>query len=163
MAFPPAESPPTRLVIHSIQLDTPVVSLGWHVVPGSEKVAWDDPGTAAGWLKSSALPGAGSNVVMAGHHNIRGEVFRYLVDVGVGDLVYLSTSDASYRYTVRERFILPEKHIPPEQKKQNALWIAPTTDERLTLVTCWPYRSNTHRLIVVARPKLSEVPTPADS
>jgi sortase (surface protein transpeptidase) len=26
-----------------------------------------------------------------------------------------------------------------------------TDDERLTLVTCWPADSNTHRLIIVAR------------
>jgi sortase A len=35
---------------------------------------------------------------------------------------------------------------------QNAQWIQPTTDERLTLVTCWPYNDNSHRLIIVARP-----------
>ena len=28
----------------------------------------------------------------------------------------------------------------------------PTTDERITLITCWPYTSNTHRLIIVAKP-----------
>ena len=35
---------------------------------------------------------------------------------------------------------------------ENAAWIMPSEDERLTLVTCWPYTSNTHRLIIVARP-----------
>ncbi len=39
-----------------------------------------------------------------------------------------------------------------EIRKANAEWIAPTTNERLTLVTCWPKRSNTHRLIIVAEP-----------
>jgi len=37
-------------------------------------------------------------------------------------------------------------------RRQNARWIAPTTDERLTLVTCWPYTGNSHRLIIVAKP-----------
>ncbi len=34
----------------------------------------------------------------------------------------------------------------------NAKYIQPTEDERITLVTCWPYTNNTHRLIIVARP-----------
>jgi LPXTG-site transpeptidase (sortase) family protein len=29
----------------------------------------------------------------------------------------------------------------------------PSTDERLTLITCWPYETNTHRLIIVALPE----------
>ena len=33
-----------------------------------------------------------------------------------------------------------------------ALWITPSTDVRLTLVSCWPYSSNTQRLIVIALP-----------
>ncbi|HID54608.1 MAG TPA: sortase, partial [Anaerolineae bacterium] len=33
-----------------------------------------------------------------------------------------------------------------------AEWIMPTEDERITLVTCWPYTDNTNRLIVVAQP-----------
>jgi LPXTG-site transpeptidase (sortase) family protein len=37
-------------------------------------------------------------------------------------------------------------------RMENASWIGESNDERLTLVTCWPYESNTHRLIVVARP-----------
>jgi len=37
-------------------------------------------------------------------------------------------------------------------RQENARWIAPTDDERLTLVTCWPYTNNTHRVVVVAKP-----------
>jgi sortase A len=39
-----------------------------------------------------------------------------------------------------------------DQRLANALWIMPSKDERLTLITCYPYDSNTHRLIIVARP-----------
>jgi len=97
-----------------------------------------------GWLSSSSLPGEGSNVVLAGHHNIRGEVFRYLVDITPDAEVNLTAGDIAYRYVVRERFIIPEEHVSAEQREQNALWVAPTIDERLTMVTCWPYRDNTH-------------------
>jgi len=153
--FVPAKSPPVRLVIPSIQLDAPVVAIGWHQVADSGQSAWDDPGSAAGWLKNSAFPGRGSNVVLAGHHNIRGKVFRHLIDLQISDPIYLVGPESTYCYRVTERFIVPEKYASAEQKEQNALWIAPTIDERLTLITCWPYRSNSHRLIVVAKPDLS--------
>lgn len=35
---------------------------------------------------------------------------------------------------------------------ENAQFMAQTDDERLTLITCWPYETNTHRLILIARP-----------
>lgn len=156
-AIPRAQVPPTWLAIPAIDLEAPIVPMGWREDgAGGGDVVWDDPGPAVGWLDSSSLPGEGSNVVLAGHHNIQGEVFRDLVDVAPGDQVYLTAGEITYRYLVRERFILPEKHVSEAQKEQNALWIAPTVDERLTMLTCWPYRDNTHRLIVVA------VPAPLD-
>ncbi|HHX43180.1 MAG TPA: sortase [Chloroflexi bacterium] len=150
-AIPLAEAPPSELAIPAIGLRATVVPMGWRE-EADGSVLWEDPGTAVGWLERSALPGEGTNVVLAGHHNIRGEVFRYLVDVAPGDEVYLAAGETTYRYLVRERFIVPEKHVSEEQRAQNALWIAPTIDERLTLVTCWPYRDNSHRLIVIAAP-----------
>ena len=48
--------------------------------------------------------------------------------------------------------LLEEKGMPEEVRRSNAQWIAPTDDERVTLVTCWPYTSNTHRLVIVAKP-----------
>jgi LPXTG-site transpeptidase (sortase) family protein len=56
---------------------------------------------------------------------------------------------------VTEKHILKEKGEPPEVRRQNAKWIEPSDDERLTMITCWPYTNNTHRLIVVAKPVLS--------
>jgi sortase A len=45
--------------------------------------------------------------------------------------------------------------MPLSVRRKNAQWIMPTGDERLTLVTCWPYEwpGNSHRVIVVARPR----------
>jgi sortase A len=110
------------------------------------------PENAAGWHANSALPGHGSNVVLSGHHNLGAEVFRYLVDLEVGDQIILQADGRDYPYTVTDHFILPERGIPAEQRQQNAQWILPTVDERVTLVTCWPYSDNSHRLIVIAKP-----------
>ena len=48
--------------------------------------------------------------------------------------------------------IVPEKYEQLDIRMNNAQWILPSVDERLTLITCWPYETNTHRLIIVARP-----------
>jgi sortase A len=146
---------PTRLVIKSVGIDTPVVPVVWTVVEqnGLELSVWNVADYAAGWHQTSALPGQPGNTVLAGHHNIKGEVFRYLVDVQEGDEVDLYVGDTVYPYFVEQKLILKEKGEPPEVRRQNAQWIASTNDVRVTLVTCWPYTNNTHRVIVVARPK----------
>ena len=57
-----------------------------------------------------------------------------------------------YRYLVAQKLLVKEKGVPIEQRLQNAVWIGPTADVRLTLVSCWPYTSNTYRVIIVAKP-----------
>ena len=146
-----AGDPPDRIVIPAIQLDAPVQVVGWHMEQGAS--VWDVPALrVAGWLKTSALAGKKGNTVLDGHHNIEGEVFRRLVDLKPGDVVELFARDNVYRYGVTEKHILPDRDQPIQVRIANAKWIEPTNDERLTLVTCWPYTSNTHRLIIVARP-----------
>ncbi|RME98256.1 MAG: sortase [Chloroflexi bacterium] len=150
----PARYPPTRIIAPAIGLDAPVETAGWHTVEqdGNLVSVWDIPDNAAGWHTNSALPGQGSNVVFSGHHNIGGEVFRDLVDLKVGDEITVQADAYKYHYIITDRFIVPERDAPPEQRAQNAQWIKPTVDERITLVSCWPYNNNTHRLIVVAKP-----------
>lgn len=148
--------PPSRLFIPVIGLDAPVSPLGWSLSTVGEQAisAWESlPVGAAGWHTNSAVPGEGSNVVISGHHNIAGEVFRHLVDLKPGDEIIVEYAGRDYYYHVSEKLILPEKYTSPEQRLQNATWILPTHEERLTLVTCWPYENNTHRLVLVALPE----------
>jgi sortase A len=91
-------------------------------------------------------------MVLNGHHNIRGQVFRYLVELDAGDLVGVEAGGHTSVYIVTEKHILKEKGEPIDVRRRNAEWIGPTSDERLTMVTCWPYTDNTHRLVVVAKP-----------
>jgi sortase A len=89
---------------------------------------------------------------MAGHHNVNGEVFRDLVNVEVGDMVIVYAGSNKFEYRVDFKTIVKEKGEPADVRRRNAQWIAPSDDERLTFVTCWPYTNNTHRVIVVAKP-----------
>jgi sortase A len=154
--MPPAKDPPTRVVAEAVEIDTQVVEMGWEEIEykGEWFTKWVVPPGAAGWHVNSALPGHGDNVVISGHHNIKGKVFRYLVDLEPGDVVTVYAGDLPYTYTVTEKYILQEAGMPADVRRRNAQWIMPTGDERLTLVTCWPYNwpGNTHRVIVVARP-----------
>ncbi len=146
-----AGDPPDRIVIPAIQLDAPVEVVGWHIEQGIS--VWDVPGRhAAGWLKTSAPAGHKGNTVLDGHHNIAGEVFKRLVDLKPRDMIELHAGSSVYFYGVTEKHILPDRDQPMSVRIANAKWIDPTDDERLTLVTCWPYTNNTHRLVIVARP-----------
>jgi len=149
-----ADRPPDRIVASTIGLDTPVVEIGWHLVErdGQMVSEWDMADYAAGFHKGSAYPGHVGNTVLSGHHNIRGEVFRHLIELQPGDLVSLYVGKQAYRYTVQQVLLIPERDVSPEQRRENARWIGTFPEERLTLVTCWPYTSNTHRVIVIAYP-----------
>lgn len=152
---------PDRIVIPEIQLDAPVVTATLRVFDylGQTFQQWIAPNySAAGQLSTSASLGTIGNTVLIGHHNIYGEVFGHLVDLKVGDLILVYSGTKEFAYEITQKMILPERFQPVEVRLKNAQWIDPTTDERLTLETCWPYVSNTDRLIIVAKPiNLSEI------
>ncbi len=149
-----AASPITRIVAETVGLDAPVIGVGWVTEDrsGVPTNIWSVADYAAGWHKNSALPGQGGNIVLSGHHNIKGEVFRYTIDLNVGDIITIYLGDQPYQYAVVDKFIVKDKGEPDAVRRENAKWIGPFNEERLTLVTCWPYTNNTHRAIVIAKP-----------
>ncbi len=96
-------------------------------------------------------------MVLSAHHNIKGEVFRRTVDLEPGDIVTLyDDAGQAYHYIIEDKFIVKDKGEPDAVRRANAKWIGPFNDERLTLVTCWPYNNNTHRVIVIGKPTNQE-------
>jgi sortase A len=141
--------------VPAIGVDASVVELGWKVKTngrGQSFSEWEDPAEAAGWHKNSALPGKGENIVLSGHNNIAGAVFRELDLLKRGDVATIYVGDTPHEYVVDEVMIVPEKFASAQQRQENVDWIQSTGDERLTLVSCWPRDDNTHRIIVVAHP-----------
>lgn len=146
---------PLRLVIPALEIDAPVWEVGMEEVRLGEDVyyRWAVPGAyAAGWHNSSAPLGRPGNTVLNGHHNVYGEIFRDLVNLEIGSEIILYDQERSYTYRVTEQHVLLERGQPLEVRAANAHWIEPTDDERLTIITCWPYTDNSHRVVVVAYP-----------
>ncbi len=151
----PVPEVPSRLLIPAINLDVPIVAVGWSVTEkdGQPVSEWDVPNwRAAGWLNTSAPVGVPGNTVLEGHQDIDGRVFENLEFLKEGDEIHVQTAAHTRKYIVALRTIVLDKDQPPEVRRENARWIGPSRDERLTLVTCWPRNDNTHRLILVALP-----------
>lgn len=146
---------PNRIRIPAIQLDAPILPAPYQLVglDGMVFQQWDAPNEfAAGWQTSSAALGVPGNTVLNGHHNIDGEVFGRLIDLSIGDTIEVYSGSAVFRYVITNKMILPERDQPLSVRLSNARWLQSSTDERLTLVTCWPPNNNTHRLFIVAKP-----------
>ena len=144
---------PSRLIIPAIGLDTAVADRGWHAeetTNGLQISAWDDVLDAAGWHKNSALPGRQGNVVISGHNNVYGAVFRDLYLLQPGQTIYIDYGKVQYEYAVASVAINEEADASLAQKAENAAYIQQTDDARLTLITCWPWYGDSHRVFVVA-------------
>ena len=151
---PHANSSPNRIRIPRIDVDAPVVEVTANIREenGESVTVWQVADFAAGFHLTSAYPGHIGNTVISAHNNIHGRVFRHLVDLVPGDDVYLYADHQEYQYVVTQCILVKEKGAPEEIRRDNAEWIQPTTDERLTLVSCWPFIKPDHRVVVVARP-----------
>ena len=152
----PAEpTQPDRLVIPKLGIDARIQRV--LLVPkeenGTTYYQWQVPrGDEVGWHETSALLGQTGNTVLNGHNNIYGEVFRDLVELELGDEIMVYDSERPFVYQVIHQEIMPENRQPLSVRIDNARWIQPTGDERITLVTCWPYATNSNRLVVIAKP-----------
>ena len=136
-----------RIAAPAIKLDASVYEV--YVKNG----AWEVAEYAAGHHYNSPNPGEGGNIVISGHNNWKGEVFRYLEFLKPGDEIDLWTLEGKqYKYVVQEIMKLKEAGVSYQQRLRNAQVMNPTPYEQLTLITCWPYTTYTHRLVVIAKP-----------
>ncbi len=145
---------PDRIFIPAIGLDAPIIPVSKREIEaqGQQFEQWIAPKRAVGWHNTSATLGVIGNTVLNGHHNTDGEVFRDVNTLIEGDQILVYSGEQVFVYQVGLSLRLNERFRPVEERLRNAQWILPSQDERLTLITCWPYESNTHRVVVVALP-----------
>jgi LPXTG-site transpeptidase (sortase) family protein len=143
------------LSIPRLGLTAPVVAVGSSVqtIDGRQvSQPYVPHAFAAGWSDLSAPIGAGDNTVFVGHNNVYGQVFKDIGSLTAGDEIIVTTGDGERRYYVEQVVTFSESDQSLDQRLANAHWLQPGQGERLTLITCWPYTTNTHRLVVVAQP-----------
>jgi len=127
----PGPEQATRIVIPAIDVDAPVV----------EGDGWEELKMGVGHHIGSANPGERGNVVVSGHNDVFGEVFRRLGELGLGDEIIVYAGETPYRYLVKEKRIVQPDEVSVME---------PTTKATMTVVTCYPYLIDTHRLVIIA-------------
>jgi LPXTG-site transpeptidase (sortase) family protein len=145
---------PRHLRIPAIEVDTEIVEVTSQVIEidGQRVREWEVASYAAGHHDTSANPGEGGNIVITGHNDWEGEVFRTLEYVELGDEVFITTDEGEHRYVIEELHMRREVGVSLEERLATGQFMASMPEERVTLITCWPYGINDHRVIVVAKP-----------
>lgn len=147
----------TRIVVPQINIDKKVVEVGWTVeqMAGQEVAVWDVDKYRVGHHRGTSNPGAGGNIVLAGHSGGKAYPFNDIFYLKPGDLIELYSNNQLYQYNVSEHILVDEVGQPLEKRIENARYIEPTDQELITMVACWPLTGPDkfkQRIIIRARP-----------
>ena len=129
---------PTRGAEHARRIIVPAIGVDAPVVEGDD---WESLKKGAGHYIGSANPGERGNAVISAHNDIYGEIFRRLPELSIGDEITVQTPTTSYTYVVEQTRIV----APTEVSVMDG-----TSTPALTLISCYPYRVDTHRIVVIA-------------
>ncbi len=128
------------LQINAIGVDGTILEGGYEAL--AEGI-WRIPG--------SSTPDAGSNTVLSAHRWMYGKdhpsSFFDLDELGVGDRIVIEWNGKKYQYEVYEQF-----DVTPDRVDI----LAPTDESIVTLFTCTPLYSTSHRLVVRGRLVVAE-------
>lgn len=135
---PPITRPP-KTPETALRISIPRLNLDESIVQGAD---WEALKQGVGQVLNGARPGDDTgNVVLAAHNDVYGELFRHLDQLQIGDQFTIQTEQNVYVYKVRE--IL--------QVEPTEVWVMQNTGvPTATLISCYPYRVNTHRIVVFA-------------
>jgi sortase A len=128
----PSPEGPIRIQIPKLKVDSTVVS-------GD---SWQALQLGVGHHEGSANPGQRGNMVLSAHNDVYGEIFRHLDQLEPGDTITVSSTTKDYVYVVQDRQI-----VRPDE-----VWVmnAQGDERKLTLISCYPYRVDTKRIVVFA-------------
>lgn len=139
-----------------LHVQSAVKPVGWRVhfsdTFQSGEFEWDSPEENVGWVIASALPDETGNILLYGHNNMYKEVFKNLGDLSRGDKIYLRTKNRQWEYKVERVALLQVVGVSEERANDYRKYIQPSQDARVTLISCYPPVSNTHRVVVIAKP-----------
>ena len=135
MATIPIPTPGSQ---QAIRIQVPAIGVDAPVVQGD---SWEQLKKGVGQHIRTPNPGENGNIVLSGHNDVFGEVFRDLDRLQPGDLVILFTGQRQYIYVIAGTQMVAPTVVEV---------MAPTPDARVTLISCHPYLVDIHRIVVSA-------------
>jgi sortase A len=113
------------------------------ILMGADDKALDK---GAGFLEGTSYPGEIGNSAIAAHRSrTYGRMFNRLGEVKEGDEITIKTTEGTYHYVAFKKVIVQPNDL--SVLKQNG------DNKILTLITCEPIETATHRLIIQAKLK----------
>jgi len=131
----PVPTPGSR---QAVRIQIPVINVDAPVVQGD---GWEQLKLGVAQHAGTPDPGENGNLVLSGHNDVFGEVFRYLERLMPGDVVIVFTVQRQYTYVITGTRI-----VEPTQVEV----MDPTPNPTLTLISCHPYLVDNHRNVVSA-------------
>ena len=129
---------PTPGPEHGRRIEIPIIGVDAPIIEGDD---WEVLKKGVGHHIGSANPGERGNCVLSAHNDIYGEIFRNLPELSVGDEIRVHTETQIYQYIVEQtRIVEPTETSVLDQ----------TSTPVLTLISCYPYGVDTHRIVVIA-------------
>ncbi len=121
-------------------LRIPILDREVPIVTGVDE---DDLEKGVGHVPSTALPGEGERIFLAGH---RDTVFTRMGELKPGDVLEIRTAEGTFTYLMTDSVIVGQDDLSVME---------PAGEEVLTLSTCYPFEylsSTDQRYIIHARP-----------
>jgi sortase A len=129
---PVTDDTPLRVIIPDIEIDQSIV----------QGVDWNALQQGVGMVTNGASPRSDSdNVVLAAHNDVYGEIFRHLDQLQTGMEFQIQTRSGIYTYRIREWQTVDPDAVQVMDSQGKPM---------VTLISCYPYRVNTQRIVVFA-------------
>jgi sortase A len=125
----PGPEQAVRIQIPAINVDAPVVQ-----GDGEEQLK-----KGVGQHIGSTNPGKNGNLVLSGHNDIFGEIFRRLDELEPGDEIIVFSTQRSYTYVVANTKVVEPTRVDV---------MDPTSSPTVTLISCYPYLVDDQRIVV---------------
>ena len=135
MATIPIPTPGSQ---QAIRIQVPAIGVDAPVVQGD---SWEQLKKGVGQHIRTPNPGENGNIVLSGHNDVFGEVFRDLDRLQPGDLVILFTGQRQYIYVITGTQMVAPTAVEV---------MASTPNTRVTLISCHPDLVDIHRIVVTA-------------
>jgi sortase A len=120
-------------------LTIPKINVQQTIVQGTD---WEALKLGVGQLLNGVKPSdEEGNLVLSGHDDIYGEVFRYLDQLEVGDDFTIRTKSKVYTYRITGQEIVDPTDVHVLDARGGAT---------ATLISCYPYKVNNKRIVIYA-------------